>query len=398
MEPEEVFAVYTPEDWGPQAVDDWTSLDALSQELRRRQHDVSLTPTPESSFAAWLRLPGALRRQAWREREIAAQLFEYEQTWMSVPGFQGLGIGIRNIAEARTLVIVVSATGESMDLPNFALGLPDVIKVSSIIPSIGGSEAVPVVVENRPVPTNLQGEEVIESSTCPPDHQPTLRSGLPIAGEDEATLLEPGTLSALVKDASDRHLFLGSAHVCGSRLVRWGERTQDIIGTPNETSDLLDVATIIPSEPNRIDLRLPNLDILPSPPVMPYTGMPVQMFGGASGHQKGYVHESIGFPLTTHRIGFISWIVVDIVAAPGDSGALLVSGHDIQSAIEPAQARYMSRGYFDSMVCSMLGVLRAGPGPNASSTTTPVCYFSPVLQIFDALQIKPETIERREVA
>src|SRR6266498_3907261 len=198
---DEVFSLYTPETWGPQTPADWEETDQLSRELLRRQHGRTAASSA-SLFASWLRLPSLMRRRAWRQREIGAQLFEIEDAVSNVPGLHGIGVGVRLAEERPRLVVVVSSDANFSAPPRWPIGLPTFIKVGTLIPEMGDLDLIPIVIEYESRPVQLSSQDIIENGPCPPDHEPTLQTGLEVGGEDAAGLIETGSLSAIVRNAS----------------------------------------------------------------------------------------------------------------------------------------------------------------------------------------------------
>jgi hypothetical protein len=117
-------------------------------------------------------------------------------------------------------------------------------------------------------------------------------------------------------------------------------------------------------------------------------GMAVQLYGAKSGHLKGFIdlaYQSPAGGYAYHNRGHIA--VRNLGTGPGDSGALLTSGHDTTSPFSPAIARHYAPGYRKHLVCAALGMLVLGPSPTASSVVPADSVFVPIVEVLVALGI-----------
>ena len=149
---------------------------------------------------------------------------------------------------------------------------------------------------------------------------------------------------------------------------------------------VLDAALAAPGKPWTLDYRVKGLNVVPAPPIMPVTDMPVQFYGGKSRLQIGLIDQTNSIPAGAASLGIVPHIRCSIPAAPGDSGALLLSGHRLQPAFSSKQ---MSQTYIDASICSMLGMLVAGPPAELPANVRRQVYFTSILQILDQFDLEP---------
>ena len=140
--------------------------------------------------------------------------------------------------------------------------------------------------------------------------------------------------------------------------------------------------------PYLCDYRLKGVNMVPAAPVLATSDLPVQMYGAKSGHQLGYINKVCQVPSNATKSGIFPLFTADIPCAHGDSGALLITGRGATPPIPSWQAGYMSPAYIESMTCAMLGMLKAGPPPGADPNLRPEAYFTPMLEVFNDLQVE----------
>ncbi len=146
-----------------------------------------------------------------------------------------------------------------------------------------------------------------------------------------------------------------------------------------ELAEKLDVALFsIESQISQINSHLKWIDKEPELPIPIYRKMPVQMYGGVSQHQTGYIDQCMTIsPGPASSV--VPFFTANILSQPGDSGTLLVSGHHSES-----QKPYMNEKY-SSITNAMLGMLVEG----SRTTKGLVTVFRPMIDILRQLKINP---------
>lgn len=389
---------FKPEQWEPKSPEEWISRDPfkeaglnISSEFRVKDQI--------SAFNAWSHMPQIVRRQVWREREIAARLFLTSHDWNDVQGLHSIGVGKRQEGTYRQLagiVMVESAWAKEPELVHGLYDIPQFIEVPSQIPE--EKEEIPLRVEYTTAPRQFNigivppEKFILASNSLPmPASTPTLMAGEVVFSENLQGFRRPGTLSAIVSRETDPYpLLLSAAHVFGDR--RWrvfskGPNSAEV-GQVIDIDSGLDAAIAELREPYIVDYRVRDINIIPAAPVMPYSDMPVQIVGGVSGNQLGWLDLVNSIPVGSEKIGVIPHFRASIQANPGDSGALLLSGHGGQCPLPPDHLKNAYPGYKEIMTCAMLGILVAGPSSSPSITTRPQAYFTPIFPILNRFKLQ----------
>jgi hypothetical protein len=380
------------EDWEPQSSGAWLEIDPLSaRDLREDREE--LGRLARATFAAHQRLPSRLRRQAWREREIFAALWDHRS--IVGPGLADsswLGVGRRWIDGRRLLTAIVSTEAQLPPDPidaRIATGVPDEIESPSRIPGIE-TPMVPVVLERSEAPVLYgvvrPGQWALASSDDAMRDVAPLQSGDVVAGEDRLGARSPGTLAAIVSPEQDsRPLMLSVAHVLGPKgrkvvAYRGGVRgVAEVI----DTDPGLDAAIARPLEPWHFDYRLRAGDSLPALPIPATSDMPIRMWGGVSQHQEGRVDQALRTPAGAGAIGLLVPFSAVILSAPGDSGALLVArpGTSFGSLATAAPAPG------DPLTGAMIGMLLAGPNPRIPQPS-PEVWAVPMMEVLERFRLQ----------
>lgn len=389
------------ENWEPQSLGGWLEVDPLS-ELVTRENQEDFERLAGAALAAYRRLPAALRRQAWREREIFASLWNrrsivgpalVESSW--------LGVGRRWIGGRRILAAIIST--ETLLPPDSveareAYGLPGELEVPSRVPDVEGT-SVPVVLEQTAGPVAYGGGSVLFGVVGPGEWAiasceearrgiAPLQSGDEVAGEDRLGARSPGTLAAIVsREQRCEPLMLSVAHVFGpvGRKViayRGGVRA---VGKVIMTDVGLDAAVAEPYEPWHFDYRLKAGDVLPALPVQATSDMPVRMWGSVSKYQEGRVDQALVVPAGAGAIGLLVPFSASIPSSPGDSGALIVTGPGSTPGSLGVAAS--ASGTQDPLTGAMLGMLLAGPNPR-NPGQRPEVWAVPLTEIIEKFRIQ----------
>ena len=91
-----------PEPWVPRTAAEWLERDPLVREGLLISLEDSLRWLEPFEFGltffrSWVRLLAPIRRQVWREREIAASMYSLlrERRWQETLGIRAVGVGRR---------------------------------------------------------------------------------------------------------------------------------------------------------------------------------------------------------------------------------------------------------------------------------------------------------------
>lgn len=395
--PEEHHGPYPLERWEPRSPEQWARQDPF------REVDLPIEQRyPEQAqvavFEAWNHLPTPLRRQVWFEREVAAGLYARSRDWKRIPGIRFLSVGNRGEGARRRRVGIVSiepTLGEDRMPTHESLGIPESIRIRS---RVNEDVFVPVWIEHQ-LPAEMlshafvpPGQFIAASNVSPLSGPvPTVQSGDVIAGESPAGFRTPGTLTAVVSRVNNNALLLlCAAHVLGKS--RW--KVVANVPVPAEVGNVIEIDQDLDAglaelkPPWKVDFRLKAVPMVPAAPVMPYTDMPVQFYGGASGHQRGWINTVNSIPVGGKLVGIIPHFTVSIPSKPGDSGALLISGHGTDNPFPTAYAGQMGPQYLEAMTCAMLGMIVAGPSSTISPATRPQTYVTPILSVLNHFRLR----------
>lgn len=400
--------------WEPRSSLEWLENDSLTQQILCSKADpFGLETSAKSFFNSLVEMPYKFRRTVWREREIMAALYSHMDIWETIPGFTSISVARRTVDGKGGLVGILSfVDGTHIDEISLDDRLPAVISVESSISDFEGCVDVPIILELSDVyvPTTTQtdlSEGILHSRDTSVITTVELQSGKKLAGKGKkGTYGSRFTLAALVlsKGYSStqrpelltvRHGLLGYADVslCESgshiEIGRIDDNTEDI--SRQRYSEQLDIALVKTNSEHEyfFNPELNWIDQYPKKPIPILSAMPVQMFGGISGHQIGIVDQSmIIHPGPNPSI--TPYFSATISSQPGDSGALLVVGHDSKMASPKHIEEYMSDDW-DGMSYSMQGILLAASVKNIPSTKA---VFRPMITVLDWLNVIPYFPER----
>jgi hypothetical protein len=384
--------------WEPQGPDDWLKTDPLVQAFRRNEVRIPNSEADAASFhQAWIRMPRQFRNQVAREREVAASLVSFLPSLRDfVPGLGSIGVGYRGREEAKLTGIVT--VEERLARPEWSEILKrwDTQKVPrSRVGEFAKVESIPLTVEFRTPLTRLgkvPPDGVLFGEPDPPPRDaPVLQSGDKVGTQSPSGIREFGTLSCFVHyPGTPTPLVLASGHVLqkiGYPLLS-NRHVPVRVGKVLDVKDELDVALGELAKPYLCDFRVQGVDIVPGPPVIPSSGMPVQMFGAQSKTQHGYINQGIDIPASATAAGVSTTFTAELKCVHGDSGALLVTGRGSEPAVPRWQRRHMGQAYLDSLTCAILGVLKAGPSRDADPNLRPQGYFVPIIQVLNDLGVE----------
>jgi len=387
---------------------EWVERDKLIQILSKYGVE-DLLLFEESAlrfFQSWSHLPLQEKKEIWREREIMAALYEQMmQHWKNLPDFRSVAVADRVVDSRNRLTGIL--------VFNFAVGneyyklwnIPQYLRVKSSITSLSEEEElIPLQLEWMSKNTKFSKEVVVSPSVN--TSLPTLlsvQSGDIIAGCNITGRLNTNravTLTTFVipQDSSDvsdvrlltvGHGFKGGytdIHLCELQSSRKIGEISYNSPIQEELAEKIDVSLIKPIDTLRINSYTKWADVPPKPPIeVVKRGMRVQMYGGTSKHQIGYIDYSGMLDL-----GPISSVVPNftaiINAQPGDSGALLIAGHGTSGDPEPnGKERGYSEAYLDSKRFATLGILIEGTIRGAFQN---VVIFRPIDTVFLYLKVK----------
>lgn len=411
---QENIPVETRESWEPKNYQEWLKADKLAQQLQKNEVDDqdAFTSSATGFFEAWSRMPSELKQKVWREREVMAELCEKMNSWKKIPGFLSVGVAQRRVDDKEQLAGILNF--EASNLPSEQdykkFNIPTFLKVeSSINPTEGEQqELIPIVIESMESlveynSSNVESAVAIsetKTSKKASSHVLTLQSGDIIVGRNREGRLNESqsvTLTTFVfsfdpsgvvieQVLSVGHGFKAGyeeAYTCEINPYTKIGRTYYHSPRQKELAEKLDVALFrIENQVHKINSHLKWIDNVPELPIPIYAHMPVQMYGGVSKHQTGYIDQSMTiFPGSASSV--VPFFTANIPSQPGDSGTLLVSGHHSQN-----QVPYMNEKY-SSITNAMLGMLVEG----SKKTNGSVTVFRPMMDILQQLKIKPYLVK-----
>lgn len=376
--------------WEPKNYKEWQDRDRLSEVLKQQGllDEDFFDNSVKRFYKAWKQLPPEERQGVWREREIMAVLYErLAQEWKDIPAAQSVAVAER-IIEGQPKLAGVLVFNTSVDETAYTkFHLPQTLIIPSEVPLKTEEQVVPLVLESMPgallysqeIQTNLtvKPEDILEKIY--PTHLRALQSGDVLIGANKNSQLgSKVTLTTFViKDSEDESIedkiatsdvFLlsaGHGFSLGYTEVYSGEVSPPIkVGSitynsipQSKMAERLDVALIKPDELLPHDLNLKWTNTKPNGPTICRPRMMVQMYGGISGHQKGQIDYTNLLDLGP-KVGTFPTFTVLIKAERGDSGALLVAGHDDNGTpFKPSELRVLSQAYSESYNFAMLGML-----------------------------------------
>jgi hypothetical protein len=388
------------EDWEPSEPLEWVNIDPLANSLRYAQIHLSAGEQEFASFhSAFKRCPPEIRKQIFREREIAAKLVRLLPVWRKrISTLFAVGVGLRLAPDPRLVAVVTVdgplTTGEWFEIRQ------DWARSESGESVVGDyrerkGEIVPIFADLRPVPTLLgqvpEGSFLFGDPDPSPADSPVIQSGDKVGSESPAGVREFGTLSCIVSEPNSTvPLVLGSGHVFlreNYELItaRAGTTRVGRVKTVKMDCDAA-IATLRP--PYLCDFRLKVSDLVPAAPVLATNDLAVQLYGAVSLAQTGFLNQVDIIPANATAVGIFPLFSADIKCTRGDSGALLVTGKGKAPPVLAWQKKHMSPAYLESMTCAILGLLMAGPQPDTDPMLRPQAYFSPALQVFNDLGVE----------
>lgn len=396
------------QDWEPRDATAFSEQDPLNPYRRDWGETLRSFYNAEIEFTAWSRLPPLLRAQSWRERELAdfIRTESFRQGWDEHPALEGLkqmsvgrrswetvglpGIGI-TISQSRGLkryreAVCAGQFIEALKAYN-ELGLADqqllrwhplaivlgfrslseeaatihahlhleriqIIK-SHIHPldAYGLNEAAPLVLEESRE-SSLRSNILARS---------TLQGGQRIYTKPKGQTV-PGTITAIVKYICRGQTCTGlfaPQHVlqnAGELVYQNGSKIGEVVYS-NRTLDIA-LAELTDTIPWRQEILNRNLD--PAPPISPVSGMPAEYYGATSQKiQESYIGLVYISPPSFYKHGNAPVFEIEGTSAHGDSGALVLSGHNQRDAISPDLTRH-APGLQGNQLAAILGMLVAG--------------------------------------
>ncbi len=384
--------------WEPKNPEQWLTHDKLSQQIQHNNvNNSALVDSVEGFFESLSYLPYELRRQVWREREIMAALYEQMNYWENIEGFISVGVARRNILGSNRLVGILSfISGTPIELISTKFDIPNYIYVDSYIPDLKRhEEEIPIVIEesetfNIDKPLRDPNKNPNPGTVTTIDTALILQGGEKIAGISNNGLIGSYvTLTTFVKPINSltttpylltvRHGFSGYRNIIDRETkVKIGE-----VISSDMNLDIV-IAKITLDGEYKINSQLKWINEYPKKPLPIFAGMPVQMYGATSGHVLGIVDESIVLYPGINP-SFIPDFSATISTQPGDSGALLVVGHNSTFPIPAFMKGYMSNN-LDELVFHMQGVFIA-------ASTNPLypkkAIFRPMSTILHWLKLEP---------
>ncbi len=394
--------------WEPDTYMKWLSQDKLVQQLQKHNNITDPILFEESAidfFESWKQMPPKLKRQVWREREVMAALYERLMSdWKHIEGLNSIAVAER-IVENQAQLAGILVFGSPVSEDSYRrFNLPTHLEVKSSIKLLQKEETIPLLLEWMATPVRLSRDTAdTETSveTLPSLITPLMQSGDSIAGcnhagrvgiEREVTLTTfviPRNSVALsdIRLLTVHHGFQAGyteVHSCENNpSVKIGE----IFYTSyiqEELAQKLDISLIKPTVPSQINPLLKWVPIVPKPPVILSRGMLVQMYGGVSGHQTGYVDYS-GFMNFGPISSAIPYFTALIPSQPGDSGSLLVMGNGNGDPFVNAAIEGYTEEYLETVRFAMAGMLVEG---STVGTYLNMTIFRPISTIFQYFKVK----------
>lgn len=376
-----------PAEWEIPVLEAWQEHDPLMPE--RVPEWVVVPPGSTQRGAGWRRLPPLLRARAWREREIAANLYNRLDLsdWSQL---QGVGVvslpDFRRFERRLAGAIFVSSPSDAYAEDIYRqLGLDTTVTIATrVFPpeQYGIEQDVPIVI--------LPARSLMPYSSSP---SITLHSGVAIEGNHPPGMAQPasgarrpvsGTLTAIAQ-RNQQDLLVGPHHVFGDiqKTIRVGNQT---VAEVVDTDPQLDAALAEPLNASMtLSNTVPALGKQASAPVLPCTGIPVQYEGATSQQQQAHTIDTVYYAspsITGSPVSIGSPLFsVTIPAAQGDSGALLTT----QSGSVPQRYQRQNpqlKALYDG---AMVGMLVAGPDPPMPGPQT--IYFCPIVDIGDQFNL-----------
>ena len=383
------FAGPDPQAWEPRTSEEWILADPLGP-TPFPLWGASRVYAPDSLFETWRRLPEGLRAQTWREREIAATLFQQMPRWQArVTGMLAAGVVLWDPrwrsahtrhwkdyfawrpptdldinapfppswrwgleAPLPLAGTVFYPESETANLGRLRAAIEESLRVPSRLPldRYGFSATVPIVLQTA-IPYRLYSAGAAPAMA--------IQSGRAIQALDPMGLVKLGTIMAIA-DEGFRPVLVGAGHVFGdppNRLLHLNSPVADVIDHDRQ----LDTAIAHVHANQILDATVTGLGVLPGRPMLPALGIPVQLIGAVSGRQRG------GSVWSTHvatyamiQQGVPPFFEIAGHAQGGDSGAVLLA--DMGFSPAPAHALWQQNPALAALLSdALMGMLVAGP-------------------------------------
>jgi len=324
--------------------------------------------------------------------------------WKNVEGFHSIAVAERIIANKAQLAgILVFNSPVSEDYYRL-FNLPTHIQVqSSIKPLQKEEESIPLLLEWMTTPVPCSGDIINTEAAVEALPLTTLflQSGDVVAGCNQAgrlgdeqavtltTFVIPHNSSTLadIRLLTVHHGFQGGyteIHSCEiDSFVKIGEISY-VSHVQKDLAQKLDVSLIKPLNPLQVNPLLKWIPVVPKPPVMATRGMFVQMYGGVSKHQTGYIDysEMINLGPISSAIPCFTAIVP---SQPGDSGSLLVIGNEAGDPFAHATTEGYSKEWLEAVRFAMAGILIEG---SVAGTYLNMTVFRPMSTVFQYLKVR----------
>lgn len=383
-------------DWEPKYPDDWTKVDRLLP-FARQSDAGRLDERIGWAFAAWTRLPYEHRVRAMLERAIVAELLN-DGSFRRFDGFYA--VGVQSLAFFRGKPM-------SFAVPELQYFFPaDYVAVINVTtpmaPEIVGTiklesdevfdwlltsnRSVPVIVQYLSPPVSFsQISNATETSGSGPP--PPIHSSDVLSGTSPAGLQSRGLVTSFARDGTslDPRL-LASAHVLGgigSTVVASGHKIGQVVNVDQQ----LDSAVVELDDPWAVDYRVRTLGVVPAAPVMQTASMNIQYVDQSGIVQVGYVWQSILWAPGQATIGVTPHFTCSFQASGGDSGGLIMTGHQGVSAMGH-YAGVTSPGVLDMYRCAMLGHVLGGAGGGPASVPAQTIGI-PITEVLASLNLDP---------
>ncbi len=389
------FADRDSQPWEPRTPEEWIGADPLGPS-QFPLWGASRAYAPDALFETWRQLPEGLRAQTWREREIAAALFQQLPRWQARaagmlaagvilfdPQWWGFGDALLRSARFRKTYdpwrYGNGPDGNAPFPPNgwWVIGAPLPLAGAVFYPESETRDLErlrPAIDERLPVPSRLPLERYGLAVTVPVTLQPAIPYRFYSAGSAPATALQSGqSIQALnpmghmtsgtlmaIADQGPRPVLVGAGHVFGdppNALRNAYQKVADVIDHDRQ----LDTAIAAVYSSQILDATVNGLGILPGGPILPALGLSVQLIGAVSGRQRG------GLVRSTHvatsgmiHLGVPPFFEIVGHAQDGDSGAVLLA--DMGSSPSQASALVQQNPALAALlVDALMGMLVAGP-------------------------------------
>jgi hypothetical protein len=384
------------EPWNPES---WIDKDPLSMWIREYAGPETrdrLETSAGWAFAAWTRLPYAERMSALFERAVVAEATRRGYS-KQFDDFVGIGVQSRAYLDFpfswrkydASFYPDRYAAVVNVSTPT-APGIIDELSIEAnemtqeLFPS---HQFVPVIVQYLSPPTafaqvSQPPTEASGNASLQPIHSSDIIKGTSASG-----LMTNGLATAFGKDnISTDPRIIGSKHVLGNvgdSVQAFGQK----IGTVSKVDTGLDAALVEFDLPWAVDYRVRTLGIVPAAPLLPTTSMNIQYVDQNGIIQTGHIWQTNLFAPGQATIGVTPSFTCSFVASPGDSGALIMTGHHGRSALNHysgVTSPQVLDMYRSAMLGHILGGASGGPASVPSQTIG-----IPIVEVLSSLSVDP---------